>query len=72
MIVELLPVQGMHCGGCERRVEEALARLPGVGRVRAEHIGDDVELEYDPTLVDRRSLRAAIEDAGFVWAGADA
>ena len=61
----VIPVSGMHCGGCERSVRQALERLPGVERAAAEHIGDEVEVVYDPALVDRARIRAAIAAAGF-------
>jgi copper chaperone CopZ len=67
--VALLAVRGMHCGGCEQRVQEALERVPGVSRAHAEHIGDEVELEYDAERVDAAALRAAVEAAGFACDG---
>ena len=44
--------------------------MPGVSRATAEHIGDEVELEYDAGLVDPDALRAAVEAAGFACDGA--
>ena len=29
-----LTIQGMHCGGCARRVEKALAQVAGVSSVK--------------------------------------
>jgi copper chaperone CopZ len=65
VVTETLDVRGMHCDGCEARVRDAVAALPGVERAVAEHIGDLVEVTYDPALVDRESIRAAIAGAGF-------
>ena len=62
---ELVPVRGMACGGCERRVREALEALPGVERALPEHIGDEVEVYYDPAVVDLDGIRAAVRAAGF-------
>ncbi len=70
MTLALLCVRGMHCGGCEQRVQEALEAVPGVSRATAEHIGDEVELEYDAGRVDPDALRAAVEAAGFTCTGA--
>ena len=55
----------MMCGGCERSVREALLRLAGVSRVVAEHIADEVEVDYDPAVVSLDDIRAAITAAGF-------
>ena len=55
----------MHCAGCERTLRDALQALPGVSRARPEHIGDEVEVDYDPDAVSEAELRAAITAAGF-------
>jgi len=55
----------MHCGGCEARVHDAVAALPGVEAVVAEHIGDLVEVTYDPARTDLDRIRAAVVGAGF-------
>jgi copper chaperone CopZ len=62
---ETIEVRGMMCGGCEQRVREALAALPGVVSSTPEHIGDEVEVTYDPAVVGMGEVRAAIEGAGF-------
>ena len=55
----------MMCGGCEQRVRDALAALPGVVSSTPEHIGDEVEVTYDPEVVGMEEVRAAIAGAGF-------
>jgi copper chaperone len=65
----LIPVTGMHCGGCERSVREAVERLAGVECAVAEHIGDEVEVVYDPALVGPAEIRAAIAAVGFTPGG---
>jgi copper chaperone CopZ len=60
-----LEVRGMQCGGCERTVREAVEALPGVERCVAEHIGDDVEVVFDPQRVGIEQIRQAIVAAGF-------
>ena len=62
---EFVPVHGMSCGGCEEKVREAVEALPGVARAVPEHIGDEVEVFYDPAVVDLPAIRAAIRAAGF-------
>ena len=66
-----LAVHGMTCGGCEQRVQQALTAVPGVAGVVAEHIGDEVEVTYDPGRVDTSAIESAIAALGFTVAGAN-
>lgn len=61
-----LTVRGMQCGGCEQRVRDAVAALPGVAVVTAEHIGDEVDVSYDPARIGLEQIEAAITGLGFV------
>jgi copper chaperone len=65
-----LEVLGMSCGGCEQRAHRALADLPGVEGVVAEHIGDEVEVTYDAGLVGSAAIGSAIAALGFTVIGA--
>jgi len=67
---ETIEVHGMMCGGCERRVREAVSALDGVSDVVAEHIGDEVEVTFDPALVGLDAICAAIAAEGFAVAEA--
>jgi copper chaperone CopZ len=46
-------------------VHEAVAELPGVSSAIAEHIGDEVEVTFDPVVTDVKTIRAAIAEAGY-------
>lgn len=65
MITETIDVQGMHCGGCEQRLRDALVALPGVVEAVPEHIGDLVDVTFDPAVVGVELIRQAILEAGF-------
>lgn len=65
METRIISVRGMTCGGCERSIRTALLRLDGVDDVVAEHIGDEVEVTFDPVKVDVERIRQAIVAAGF-------
>jgi copper chaperone len=65
---ETLGVRGMTCGGCERRVNDAVSAIPGVAAVVAEHIGDEVEVTFDSARVDLDAIRTAIAAEGFAVA----
>jgi copper chaperone CopZ len=61
----VVPVRGMHCGGCERTVSQAVQALPGVGSARADLVAEEVEVAFDPGQTDLDAIRAAVRDAGF-------
>jgi copper chaperone CopZ len=65
VITETIDVQGMHCGGCEQRLRDALVALPGVVEAVPEHIGDLVDVTFDPAVVGVERIRQAILEAGF-------
>jgi copper chaperone CopZ len=58
-----LAIQGMHCGGCVRRVTNALASVPGT-KVEVVQVGS-AELSYDPTATSPEQITAAIDAIGF-------
>ena len=61
----LLKVTGMDCTSCERRLENALSRLDGVARSKADHQAGSLSLVIDPTKATDEAIRASIEKAGF-------
>ncbi len=62
---EILRVDGMTCGGCERSLERAVGKLPGVSRVRASHRQGTLEVDFDPDALARDLLLQTIRDVGF-------
>lgn len=66
-----IAVEGMTCGGCVSSVQNALRRRPGVLQATANLDGGLVTVEFDPSLITRSGLEAAITDAGFEVPGRD-
>jgi len=61
-----LPVTGMTCASCVRRVEKAILKVPGVGSATVNLATEKVKVGYDPvggSGLDE--LRAAVEGAGY-------
>ena len=58
-------VEGMTCAGCERRIEQALSRVPGVVRARADHVRGTAEAGFAAGTADRGALERAIEASGY-------
>lgn len=60
-----LPVRGMLCRPCEDAVCDRLLATRGVIDARASYRKGRVTVEYDPALVGREALEAALADAGY-------
>src|SRR5215216_7784458 len=59
------PVTGMTCASCVRRVEKALAKVPGVAEASVNLATEKARVAYDPTAASPDQLRAAVERAGY-------
>lgn len=60
-----LSVQGMMCGHCEQRVNNALSQIDGVISVQASAKENQVTCEYDDTKVKEASIKETIEEVGY-------
>ena len=66
---EILPITGMHCGGCVKSVSNALSAMPGVQHVEVSLENAQARVSYDDTRLERSALIQAVVDAGFGVAG---
>jgi Cd2+/Zn2+-exporting ATPase/Cu+-exporting ATPase len=60
-----IPVKGMECAECALRVQEAIARLPGVESVNVFLSSEKAIIRIDPARVDLPAIRKAVESAGY-------
>ena len=60
-----LRVEGMSCGHCEAAVQDAVLRLPGIRKVKADSRKKEVALKYDPSQVSLDQISEAIGEAGY-------
>jgi len=60
-----LPVQGMTCASCVRRVERALKATPGVHDAHVNFVTGRANITYDRTGTTPEILARAIEAAGY-------
>jgi P-type Cu+ transporter len=59
-----LPVTGMTCAACARRVEKALLGTDGVRAANVNLAAEKATVEYDPASVGLERLVGAVEDTG--------
>jgi Cu+-exporting ATPase len=67
-----LPITGMTCAACVRRVENALRQVKGVTAATVNLATEKATVRFDPTQVGRSTLVAAVEKAGYGVAPEDA
>jgi P-type Cu+ transporter len=60
-----LPVQGMTCAACVRRVELALDEVPGVQEASVNFVTRRATVRFDPSRANRELLARAVEGAGY-------
>ncbi|MCC5887085.1 MAG: copper-translocating P-type ATPase [Gammaproteobacteria bacterium] len=60
-----LPVTGMHCASCVRRVETALAQVPGVQSASVNLATNEASLHFGDAPPSFAALRAALTEAGY-------
>jgi P-type Cu+ transporter len=60
-----LPVTGMTCASCVRRVEKALTKVSGVEEARVNLATEQATVRYDPAQVVPSQLLSAVERAGY-------
>ncbi|HVG44538.1 MAG TPA: heavy metal translocating P-type ATPase, partial [Longimicrobium sp.] len=64
-----LPITGMSCAACARRVETALAKAPGVHRAGVNLATSRATVEYDPARAGVRDFMRVVQDTGYGTAG---
>lgn len=60
-----LEIRGLHCTGCERSVERAVARLDGVHEARADHRVGRLTVDLVPGRGDEAAVRRRVGEAAF-------
>ncbi|WP_373045375.1 heavy metal translocating P-type ATPase [Vulgatibacter sp.] len=61
-----MPVQGMTCASCVRRVEKALHQVDGVETASVNFALGRASVAFDPQRTDRNALSKAVEEAGYL------
>ncbi len=61
----LLPIAGMTCASCVRRVERALEQVDGVSDASVSFATERAKVTYDPSRTTKAELARAVEEAGY-------
>ena len=60
-----VPIKGMTCASCVKRVQDALASLDGVLSASVNLATEKATLEYSPSQVGMREFRNTLRDIGY-------
>lgn len=61
----ILTVKGMMCSHCENRVNKAVSAIDGVKSVKADHTNNSVEVEFDNSKVQLKTIKEVIANEGY-------
>jgi P-type Cu+ transporter len=61
----VLPISGMTCASCVRRVERALTKVPGVNEANVNLATEKATVSFDAAMTGVEQLREAIKKAGY-------
>lgn len=64
-IKKQLNIQGMHCGGCESIIEEALVDIDGVINVKVDYASTQCSINFDEQKLSLKEIHKLIEDKGY-------
>jgi Cu+-exporting ATPase len=60
-----LPIRGMTCASCVKKVEKALSSVKGVVQAGVNFATERASVEYIPEEVSIRDLKKVVEEAGY-------
>ncbi len=64
-----LPITGMTCAACARRIERKLSKAPGVRQAGVNFATSRATVQYDPQRTGVRQLIETVKDVGYGTAG---
>ena len=70
LVEEHLIIHGLHCHDCADKVEEEVSKLRGLTKVKVDYKTTQINLIYDPEVVDREVIMAKIQSLGYQIEGA--
>ena len=60
-----IPIKGMSCQHCIRRIERGLGKLSGVLSVKADLLRKAAEITFDDRAITEREIKAKVRELGF-------
>lgn len=61
-----IKVSGLHCYGCNKKVETSFSKVKGIHNVNADFIKKEVKMDFDENTVNLEKIRNTITKAGYI------
>ena len=65
LLTQEIPITGMTCAACVRRVESAVSGVPGVAHVEVSLATEAARVQYVPGTLETDAIREAVVAAGY-------
>ncbi|MBA2437774.1 MAG: heavy-metal-associated domain-containing protein, partial [Acidimicrobiia bacterium] len=59
-----LPIEGMTCASCARRIEKRLNKVDGV-TASVNYATEQAVVDFDPAVIDTEGLAAVVAETGY-------
>lgn len=60
-----LKVTGMHCEGCENRIQKVIEKIESVSNVKADREAEKVEFDFDGSADTITAVKSKINELGY-------
>ena len=57
--------KGIHCSGCEARIQNVLSKLPGIQEVKANYKTQNILINLDPQKLTVKVVKEKLEELGY-------
>ena len=65
MTTEHFMIDGMTCANCRNRIEEALSKIDGIGKILVNERSGQAEVQFDESCCSMEKVQQVIEDLGY-------
>jgi Cu+-exporting ATPase len=60
-----IPIQGMSCAACAKRIEKVVGKMEGVAEAAVNFATEKATIKYDPSKIKIAEIKQAISQAGY-------
>lgn len=61
----VLKVQGMHCAGCEKTIQQAIQQLPGIISINASYKTRTMRVRFDKSKTTAQEIQQVVQAVGY-------